>query len=52
MLALISAILRVLRSGLQSRSQLMLENMALRHQLTVLRRSVPRPRLRHSDRLL
>jgi hypothetical protein len=50
MLALISALLHVLRSGLQSRSELMLENMALRHQLTVLRRSVPKPRLRNADR--
>jgi putative transposase len=30
----------------------LLENMALRHQLTVLRRSVPKPRLRNTDRLL
>jgi hypothetical protein len=52
MFSLISTILRVLRSGLQSRSQLLLENMALRHQLTVLSRSVPKPRLRNSDRLL
>ena len=52
MLALISTILRVLLSGCQSRSQLLLENLALRHQLTVLRRSVPKPRLRNSDRLL
>ena len=51
MLALISAILRALRSGLQSHSQLLLENMALRHQLTVLTRSVPKPRLRNADRL-
>jgi len=51
MLALIHAILRLLRSGLQSRSRLRLENMALRHQLTVLRRSVPKPRLRNTDRL-
>jgi hypothetical protein len=52
MLSLISTILHVLLSGLQSRSQLLLENMALRHQLTVLRRSVPKPRLHGSDRLL
>ena len=52
MLSLISMILRVLLSGVQSRSQLLLENMALRHQWTVLRRSVARPRLHNSDRLL
>lgn len=52
MFSLISTILRVLRSGLQSRSQLLMENMALRHQLTVLSRSVPKPRLRNADRLL
>jgi putative transposase len=51
MLALIYAILRLLLSGLQSRSQLMLEDMALRHQLTVLRRSLSQPRLRNTDRL-
>ena len=32
--------------------QLALENLALRHQLTVYTRSVPRPRLRTMDRLL
>jgi transposase InsO family protein len=52
MLSLISAILRALLSGLQSRSQLLLENMALRHQLTVLRRSVAKPRFHNSDRWL
>jgi putative transposase len=52
MLSLVSTILRVLLSGFQSRSQLLLENMALRHQLTVLRRSVPKPKLHNSDRLL
>jgi transposase InsO family protein len=51
MLVLVSTVLRVLLSGFQFRSQLVLENMALRHQLTVLRRSVPKPRLRNADRL-
>jgi putative transposase len=51
MLVFVSTALRVLRSGFQARSQLVLENMALRHQLTVLRRSVPKPRLKHADRL-
>ena len=31
---------------------LVLENLALRHQLAVLQRSAPRPRLRPSDRVL
>jgi len=30
----------------------MLENLALRHQLSVLKRSVPKPKLRKSDRLM
>ena len=50
MLALIDAVLRLLRPGLQSRSQLMLEKRAPRHQLTVLRHSVPKPLLRNTDR--
>jgi transposase InsO family protein len=49
---LVLTFLRVLRSGLQSRHQLMLENLALRHQLSVLKRSVPKPKLRNPDRLL
>ena len=32
--------------------QLALENLALRHQLAVYKRTVPRPRLRRTDRLL
>ena len=32
--------------------QLPLENLALRHQLAVYKRTVPRPRLRRTDRLL
>ena len=31
--------------------QLALENLALRHQLAVYKRTVPRPRLRRADRL-
>jgi len=52
MLHLVLTALRVLFSGFQSRPQLMLENLALRHQLAVLERSVPKPKLRSSDRLL
>ena len=41
-----------LRSLLLPRSTLLFENVALRHQLTVLQRSAKRPRLRKSDRIL
>jgi putative transposase len=41
----------VLRLLLLPRGQLVLENLALRQQLAVLRRSVPRPRLRPWDRV-
>jgi hypothetical protein len=37
--------------ALRTRRSLMLENLALRHQLAVLQRSSPRPRLGPSDRL-
>ena len=36
----------------KSRASLQLENVALRHQLSVLRRSVKRPKLTSADRLL
>jgi len=36
---------------LRTRRSLMLENLALRHQLAVLQRSSPRPRLRTFDRV-
>jgi putative transposase len=44
---ILTGLLRVLRT----RRALVLENLALRHQLVVLQRTVPRPRLRPSDRL-
>jgi hypothetical protein len=44
---LLTGLLRVLRT----RRALVLENLALRHQLAVLQRTAPRPRLRPSDRL-
>jgi putative transposase len=37
--------------GVWSLRSLVCENLALRHQLAVLRRTAPRPRLRRSDRL-
>ena len=40
------------RSFLRSRATVELENLALRHQLTVLKRSVKRPQLRRTDRCL
>src|SRR5260370_16356059 len=39
-------------AGFKSRATLHLENLALRHQLSVLRRSVKRPKLASADRLL
>ena len=39
-------------AALKSRATLHLENLALRHQLGVLRRSVKRPKLTSADRLL
>src|SRR5215468_11974680 len=39
-------------TALKSRATLQLENLALRHQLGVLRRSVKRPKLTSTDRLL
>src|SRR5664280_2267297 len=52
MLGLFFAIVRSLAAVFLPRRQLMLENLALRHQLIVLRRSVPRPRFENQDRLL
>lgn len=52
MFDLFATILRVLFCGFQSRHQLLLENLALRHQLTVLQRSVPRAKLKRADRFL
>src|SRR5260370_8327799 len=39
-------------AAFKSRATLHLENLALRHQLSVLRRSVKRPKLTSADRLL
>ena len=51
MFHLVSIVLGALWSGLQSRRHLLRENLALRHQLTVLKGSAPKPILSRSDRL-
>jgi len=48
--ALASLFLRYLGSYFRARHELGLENLALRHQLAVLRRQVPKPKLDGSDR--
>jgi putative transposase len=48
----ILVLLRSLLSGCQSRRLLLFENLALRHQLTVLRRQTRQRKLRQADRLL
>ena len=52
MLEIVSILAKTLQSALDSRQDLVLENLALRHQLAVLTRSVDRPRFRPADRLL
>jgi hypothetical protein len=51
MASMLTLILTGLLFALRTRRALALENLALRHRLAVLQRSVPRPRLRTSDRL-
>lgn len=51
-MAWLSSLLSTLIATFRSRGSLQLENLALRHQLAVLRRTSPRPRLRLSDRIL
>src|SRR5450631_106735 len=50
MAALVLSILGALRSGLRTRADLTIENLALRQQLANLRRTSGRSRLRNSDR--
>jgi putative transposase len=52
MMALLLHLLRFLPLLFTGHRQLALENLALRHQLAVYRRTVTRPRLRRTDRLL
>jgi putative transposase len=51
MTGMITLILTGLLRGVRSQRSLVCEDLALRHQLAVLRRTAPRPRLRRSDRL-
>jgi hypothetical protein len=48
--ALLKAVLGAVLSAFRPKASLIVENLALRHQLAVLRRTVPRPRLRPADR--
>ena len=50
MLPLLYALLATARSSLNSQRELALENLALRQQLAVLRRTTKRPKLSHADR--
>ena len=51
MAAILILILAGLLRGIRTHRALVLENLALRHQLGVLQRTAPRPRLRASDRV-
>src|SRR5713101_6931251 len=51
MAGMITLILTGLLRGVRTQRSLVLENLALRHQLAVLQRTAPRPRLWTSDRL-
>ena len=51
MAGMITLILIGLLRGVRTQRSLVLENLALRHQLVVLQRTAPRPRLRTADRL-
>src|SRR2546426_8155390 len=51
MAGMITLVLASLLRGVRTQRSLVLENLALRHQLAVLQRTAPRPRLRTSDRL-
>jgi hypothetical protein len=51
MLRLLGSLLPTLRSALRTRTDLTLENLALRQHLAALRQQVKRPRVRFADRL-
>ena len=50
-MSLVRALALILRALFRSRASLALENLALRQQLSVLRRGIKRPRLRPRDRI-
>jgi hypothetical protein len=52
MFGVIFAVLWSLGATFQPRRQLLLENLALRHQLLVLNRTAGKPKFRNTDRLL
>jgi len=52
MIGFLALLLVTLRACLCARSDLVLENLLLRHQLAVALRSAPRPKLRRRDRFL
>ena len=52
MLPVISALLAFVAGLFRSRASLCLEHLALRHQLAVYQQTIPRPRLRPTDRLM
>jgi hypothetical protein len=52
MTSMLTLILVGLLRGVRTQRSLVFKNLALRHQLAVLQRTAPRPRLRTSDRLL
>jgi hypothetical protein len=52
MLPVVSALLACLAAWFRSRHSMQLEILSLRHQLAVYQRSVPRPRIQPTDRLL
>ena len=51
MFGVILFVLRTLGAGFRPRRELLLENLALRHQLLVLNRNAERPRFRSHDRV-
>jgi hypothetical protein len=50
-MGLVNALLVVVRAALVSRTRLAVENLTLRQQLAVFRRTAKRPRLRRGDRV-